>query len=82
MLLTILLLMMNSITEHNVISFNTKFNLLFLVTLKKRKMKKIKFLTYCLDKTIKNLVVGEIKVPRKFLQCPDREIKFPRRKCF
>ena len=28
---------------------------------------------------MKNLVVREIKFPRKFLKCPDREIKFPRK---
>ena len=33
MLLTVLLLMMNSRTEHYVISFILKFNLLFLLTL-------------------------------------------------
>ena len=43
----------------------------------KKKKKKIKFLTYCLYKKLKNLVVSEIKFPRKFLRCPDREIKFP-----
>ena len=78
MLLKILLLMMNSRTEHYVISFNSKFNLLFLVTLamfKKKMAKKIKFLTYCLDKKIKNLVVHEIKFPRKFLKGSDRKIK-------
>ena len=53
--LTILLLMMNSRTEHYVISFISKFNLLFLVTLvmfkkKNEKKKKIKLLTHCLDK--------------------------------
>ena len=41
--------------------------------------KKNKFLTYCLDKKIKNLVVRETKFPRKFLKCSDREIKFPRK---
>ena len=43
--LTILLLMMNSRTEHYVISFISKFNLLFLVTLvmfKKKNEKKKK----------------------------------------
>ena len=46
MLLTILLLMMNSRTEHYVISFISKFNLLFLVTpvtLVKMKIKKSNF---------------------------------------
>ena len=45
MLLTILLLMMNSRIEHYVISFISKFNLLFLVTLvmlKKKNEKKKK----------------------------------------
>ena len=92
MLLTILLLMINSRTEHYVVSFISKFNLLFLVTLamfnkknekkkkkKKKKKNQIKFLIYCLDKKIKNLVVHEIKFLRKFLKCPDREIKFPRK---
>ena len=78
--------MMNSRTEHYVISFISKFNLLFLVTLvmfkKKNEKKKIKFLTDCLDKKINNLVVCEIKFPRKLLKYPDREIKFPRIKCF
>ena len=55
-----------------------------------------KFLTYCLDKNMKNLVVHEIKFLRTFLKCLDqeikfpqkltnfatREIKFPRKKCF
>ena len=53
MLSTILLLMMNSRTEYYVISFISKFNLLFLVTLvmfRKNKNKEIKFLAYCLDK--------------------------------
>ena len=53
MLSTILLLMMNSRTEYYVISFISKFNLLFLVTLvmfRKNKNKDIKFLAYCLDK--------------------------------
>ena len=53
MLSTILLLMMNSRTEYYVISFISKFNLLFLVTLvmfRKNKNKEIKFLVYCLDK--------------------------------
>ena len=84
-LLSILLFMMNSRTEHFVIGFISKFNLLLVVTLvmfKKKNEKKIKFLTYCLDKTMKNLVVQEIKLPRKFLKCPDREIKFRRKKCF
>ena len=70
MLLTILLLMMNRRTEPYVISVISKFNLLFLVTLvmfKEKNEKKIKFLTYCLDKTIKNLIVCEIEFPRKFL---------------
>ena len=44
--------------------------------------KNIKFLTYCLDKKIKNLVVQEIKFPQKFLKCLDRKIKLPRKKCF
>ena len=38
--------------------------------------KTFKFLTYCLDKKIKNLVVREIEFPQKILKCPDREIKF------
>ena len=45
MLLTILLLMMNSRTEHYAISFTSKFNFLFLVTLvmfKKNEKKKKK----------------------------------------
>ena len=70
MLLTILLLMMNRRTEPYVISVISKFNLLFLVTLvmfKEKNQKKIKFLTYCLDKIIKNLIVCEIEFPRKFL---------------
>ena len=53
MLSTILLLIMNSRTEYYVISFISKFNLLFLVTLvmfRKNKNKEIKFLAYCLDK--------------------------------
>ena len=53
MLSTILLLMMNSRTEYYVISFISKFNLLFLVTLvmfRKNKNKEKKFLAYCLDK--------------------------------
>ena len=49
---------------------------------KKNEKKKIKFLTDCLDKKINNLVVCEIKFPRKLLKYPDREIKFPRIKCF
>ena len=69
MLLTILLLMMNSRTKHYVISFISKFNLLFLVALvmfkKKNEKKTNKFLTYCVDKKIKNLVVREIKFRRK-----------------
>ena len=80
----ILLLMMNSRTEHYVISFISKFNLPFLVTLvmikkKNEKKKNNNFLTYCLDKKKKELVLREIKFPRKFLKCPDREIKFKRK---
>ena len=40
MLLTILSLMMNSRTEHYVISFVSKFNLLFLVMFKKKNERK------------------------------------------
>ena len=70
----------NSRTEHYVISFISKFNLLFLVyllqCLRRKMKKKIKFLTYCLDKNIKNLVVRKIKFVQKFLKCLDQEIKF------
>ena len=41
--------------------------------------KNIKFLTYCLDKNIKNLVVRKIKFPQKFFKCLDQEIKFPQK---
>ena len=85
MKILLLLLMMNSRTEHYVISFISKFNLLFLLTLamfKKKNGKKIKFLTYCLDRKIKNLVVREIKFPRKLANFPTCEIKLPRKKFF
>ena len=56
--------MMNIRTEHHLISFISKFNLLFLVTLvmfKKKNEKKKKKMSYCLDKKLKNLLVQEIK---------------------
>ena len=69
MLLTILLLMMNSRTEDYVISFISKFNLPFLVTLvmvKKKNEKKINFLTYCLDKKIKNWLSAKLNFRENF----------------
>ena len=74
---------MNTRTEYHLISFISKFNLLFLVTLvmfkKKNDKKKKKKLSYCLDKKLKNLVVQEIKFLQKFLKCPDHNSKFPQK---
>ena len=68
--------MMKSRTEHYVISFISRFNNLFLVTLvmfkkkleKKKKNKNFFFLIIVWIKKIKNLVVRKIKFLRKKCQ--------------